>query len=181
MAFSDTLRYGQAGESAIAHWLCGRGYTVMPVYEKIFDTGKGPQLYLPNDEKLIAPDMLAFNGSNIRWIEAKHKTAFSWHRISNKWVTGIDLRHYNDYLKVASMSPWPVWLLFLHRGGQAKDSPPNSPAGLFGNPLDYLKENENHRHDNWGKSGMVYWSRDKLQLIASLEEIERSDTMAVAA
>jgi hypothetical protein len=173
MAFSDSLRYGQAGESVIAQWLRGKGYTVMPVYEKIFDTGKGPQLYLPNDEKLIAPDMLAINGKdNIRWIEAKHKTAFSWHRISNSWVTGIDLRHYHDYLKVAVLSPWPVWLLFLHRGGQAKDSPANSPAGLFGNPISYLKDNESHRSDKWA-NGMVYWSRSKLQLLAALEEIEQ--------
>ncbi len=144
----------------------------MPVYEKIFDTGKGPQLFLPKDKKLIAPDMLAFNGETTRWIEAKHKTAFSWHRISNTWVTGIDLRHYNDYLEVEDTSPWPVWLLFLHRGGQAKDSPANSPAGLFGNQLSILRENENHRHTNWGKSGMVYWSISNLRLLAALEEIE---------
>jgi len=178
MAFSNNLSYGQAGESAIAQWLRSKGYTIMPVYEKIFDTGKGPQLYLPNDEKLIAPDILAFNGKdNIRWIEAKHKTAFSWHRISNSWVTGIDLRHYTDYLKVADLSPWPVWLLFLHRGGQAKDSPAHSPAGLFGNPLAYLRQRESHRSDKWAR-GMVYWSIKNLKMIAALEEIEKANRIA---
>lgn len=86
-------------------------------------------------------------------------------------MTGIDLRHYEDYCKVDDASPWPVWLLFLHRGGQAKDSPGNSPAGLFGKPLDYLRTHENHRHENWGRSGMVYWAHESLKLLADVEEL----------
>lgn len=178
MNFDTQLRYGQAGESAIALWLRKRGFAVMPVYEKILDTGKGPQLFMP-EIKLIAPDMLAYKGGNALWIEAKHKTAFSWHRRTNRWVTGIDLRHYEDYCAVGELSPWPVWLLFLHRGGQAKDSPAGSPAGLFGNTLKNLRCCENHRHDNWGRSGMVYWAKDNLRLLATLDEFE-SDAIPVS-
>lgn len=167
--FQQSLAFGQTGESAIAMWLRKRGFAVLPVYEKILDTGKGPQLFLP-DGCLIAPDMFVFKGDNALWIEAKHKTAFSWHRITARWVTGIDLRHYEDYLRVDDSSPWPVWLLFLHRGGQAKDSPANSPSGLFGNTLAHLRHNENHRSDKWGRSGMVYWSIDNLKLLAPLSE-----------
>lgn len=172
MNFNTQLRFGQAGESVIARWFRSRGYAVMPVYEKIIDSGKGPQLFLPNDEALIAPDIFVFKTDNASWIEAKHKTAFSWHRITGRWVTGIDLRHYNDYLKVEDSTPWPVWLLFLHEGGQAKDSPSDSPRGLFGGSLAYLRKNESHRSDNWGKSGMVYWSINSLRLIATLEEVQ---------
>lgn len=171
MTFSEQLQYGQAGESAIAMWLRKNGATVLPVYEKIINTGKGPQLFTPTT-KLVAPDMLVYGFGETMWIEAKHKTAFSMHRISGRWVTGIDIRHYEDYCKVHDESPWPVWLLFLHRGGQAKDSPANSPSGLFGNNLGYLRKNENHRHDNWGRSGMVYWAIDKLRLLATLEQVE---------
>lgn len=178
MTFDSQLQYGQAGESAIALWLRKRGNTVLPVYEKIMDTGKGPQLFAP-ERKLIAPDMLSYKGTGAAWIEAKHKTAFSWHRISSKWVTGIDIRHYDDYCAVDEQSPWPVWLLFLHRGGQAKDSPANSPAGLFGNTLSKLRRCENHRHDNWGRSGMVYWAIDNLLLLASLEEVDAAAHSAV--
>lgn len=144
----------------------------MPVYEKILDTGKGPQLFM-SDGGLIAPDLFAFrpDGSKVYWVEAKHKTAFTWHRITERWVTGIDMRHYGDYCKVAESSPWPVWLMFLHEGGQAKDSPPNSPSGLFGNTLDFLKTHENHRHANWGPSGMVYWAEGSLRKLATLEEV----------
>ena len=168
-------RYGLAGESVIARWLRNRGNTVLPVYEKIIDEGKGPQLYLPGDA-VIAPDLLTFNGERALWVEAKHKTAFTWHRITGRWVTGIDLRHYDDYLRVNRETPWPVWLLFLHDGGQAKDSPPDSPSGLFGNSLGYLSEHENHRHANWGKSGMVYWALESLQLLCPVQELRMDAT-----
>lgn len=168
--FAESLKHGQAGESAIAAWLYARGYYVLPVYEKILDTEKGPQLFTP-ERSLIAPDLLTYNrAGEVRWIEAKHKSAFTWHRLTQKFVTGIDLRHYADYLAVDDESPWPVWLLFLHEGGQAKDSPP-SPDGLFGNPLSLLRECESHRHENWGKTGMVYWAIDSLRKVATLDEV----------
>ena len=168
--FSESLSFGRAGESTIATWMRRRGWSVLPVYETILDTGKGPQLFTPS-RGLIAPDMLAFRGQDARWIEAKHKTAFSWHRGTRCWCTGIDLRHYADYCEVDDESPWPVWLLFLHLGGQAKDSPPNSPAGLFGNTLEFLRTHEHHRHSNYGRSGMVYWELASLILLASLETV----------
>jgi len=157
--FDDNLETGKAGESAIAQWLIGRGYSVLPVYEKIINDGKGPQLYTWQGNT-VAPDLLALKNEKFLWFEAKHKTAFSWHRKTSRWVTGIDLRHYEEYRKVKEITKSPLWVLFLHKGGQAKDSPPNSPSGLFGNEMCVLIENENHRHGNWGKSGMVYWARE---------------------
>jgi hypothetical protein len=168
--FEKSLAFGQTAESLIAVWLRGRGYTVVPVYEKLFDTGKGPQVFTPTAE-LVAPDMLVFKGDRALWIEAKHKTAFTWHRLTGRWVTGVDLRHYENYCKVDDTTPWPVWLLFFHRGGQAKDSPADSPAGLFGNTLAYLRAHENHRHDNWGRSGMVYWAYGSLRQLATRDEL----------
>lgn len=170
MTFDKQLQYGQVGESKIANWLKSRGYSVLPVYEIEYHTGKGPRLFAPH-KKLIAPDMFVFKSQNQLWIEAKHKTAFSWHRITSRWVTGIDLRHYKDYCEIDEYSPFPVWLMFLHEGGQAKDSPPNSPAGLFGNKISILKSAENHRHENWGRSGMVYWALDKLIRLADIKDL----------
>jgi len=162
-SFEANYQRGLVGETWIAQWLRGRGATVLPVYDIEIDQGKGPRLFAP-EEEIIAPDMLVYDRYNVRWIEAKHKTAFSWHRISQKWVTGVDLRHYKDYCKVDDTSPWPVWLLFLHRGGIAKDSPGNSPSGLFGRALSYLRTNESHRSDRWAK-GMVYWAMGSLHLL----------------
>jgi len=161
MSFQDNLSYGQTGESKIANWLKSKGYNVLPVYEIEIPTGKGPRLFTPSSQ-LVAPDIFVFKADKAYWVEAKHKTAFSWHRITNRWVTGIGLRHYFDYCKIASFSPFPVRLMFLHDGGQAKDSPPNSPSGLFGNDITKLQNCENHRHEGWGKSGMVYWAVESL-------------------
>lgn len=160
--FKANLQYGQVGESRIAEWLKSRGNSIMPVYEIEKQTGKGPRLFTP-DRQLVAPDMFVFKGSDAFWIEAKHKTAFTWHRLTGRWVTGIDLRHYADYCIIDDYSPFPVWLMFLHDGGHAKDSPVDSPCGLFGNKLRYLRKNENHRHRNWGTSGMVYWAINTLR------------------
>jgi hypothetical protein len=169
------LSYGEIGESLIANWLKHKGFDVLPVYEKIIDTGKGPQLFTAYGN-FVAPDLLVFNHQKVLWIEAKHKTAFTWHRITSTWVTGIDLHHYHDYWVVYKRSPWPVFLLFLHEGGQAKDSPPDSPAGLFGERLEYLRQHEHHRHGNWGKTGMVYWSVDVLKRYASINEFYQCAT-----
>jgi len=174
VTFSDQLNIGQTAEGEIAKWFKSKGFTILPIYEKVIDTGNGPQLFLPKvvsgecfnlESSLIAPDMLIFKGEKTLWIEAKYKTAFSWHRITKKWVTGIDIRHYKDYLKVDDSTVWPVWIVFLHEDRQAKDSPSDSPRGLFGNSLSYLRINENHRHNNWGKSGMVYWAINNLKLL----------------
>lgn len=171
--FEQKYAVGKIGESLIANWFRGRGFNVLPVYEKEIKENKGPTLFLAEGGSLICPDMLVFKPGKTLWIEAKHKTAFSWHRITQRWVTGIDLRHYSDYLKVAE-GQWPVWLLFLHQDGTAKDTPEGliSPTGLFGNDIKVLKTIENHRSDKYGRSGMVYWSHDKLKQIAILSDIQ---------
>jgi len=172
--FAKQLQFGKAAEQDIALWLRGRGSSLIPVYEKIIEEGKGPQVFLPEDS-LIAPDFLEWRNGKVRWIEAKHKTAFSWHRLTNRWVTGIDLHHYLDYLRVSELTPWPVWILFLQRGGAAKDSPSESPVGLFGNDIAYLRSHENHRSMRHGKGGMVYWAIDSLRFIAPINEVTRGE------
>jgi hypothetical protein len=172
MGFRDELAFGKVGESKIANWLrYGRRFCVMPVYEIGENQYKGPQLFTPEGE-LIAPDIFCFNKERAVWVEAKHKTVFSWHRNSKRWVTGIDLHHYEHYLKSLACSRWPVWLLFYHANGLTHEHDGRSPTGLFGGDLRNLRDNENHRHENWGKCGMVYWSHDVLKRLATCEEVE---------
>lgn len=167
-------RFGKVAESAIAQYLMRRGRAILPVYEKLIDEGKGPQLFTA-EGSFVAPDLCAIGNGKIIWAEVKHKTAFTWHRITGRWTTGIDLRHYSDYQRVAEKTRLPVWIFFLHEGGAAKDSPPDSPSGLFGNELGILTQRENHRSDRWGKSGMVYWAIEAdggaLKMIAPLSEV----------
>lgn len=179
MDFNGSLTFGKLGESQIAAWIRRRGNCVLPVYEKEINEGKGPQLFLP-DSELIAPDLFVFSHDKVWWVEAKHKSVFSWNRNRGKWVTGIDLRHYNDYLRVDELTPWPVWVLFLYK----KDYDPNRPndpwpcpVGLFGRRITTLRQIESHRSPprgggtGWGNSGMVYWAHETLLQLATLEEM----------
>jgi hypothetical protein len=175
MSFIHQLNKGQIGESLIAAWFKQRGSSVLPVYHLEIDTGKGPQFYAP-DGGYVAPDMMVF--PSMIWVEAKHKTAFTWHRITGKWCTGIDLRHYQQYQEVERISCRPVWLMFLHcqdnpsASDLAAGCPPKCPSGLFGHSLDALKRCESHRSPNWGRDGMVYWRSDDFKLFATLAELE---------
>jgi hypothetical protein len=108
-------------------------------------------------------------------------------RQSSQWTTGIDLRHYGDYLHVAKQTKLPVWLLFFHRDSAPSQSdlrfgcPAECPVGLFGGELFSLVTRENHRSPHFdpsrsgvaghGRSGMVYWSVNQLRLLATKDEV----------
>jgi hypothetical protein len=177
MTFERQLATGQIGESIIARWCMSRGAVVVPIYEKEISSGKGPRVYSA-ERMYVAPDMLILpkdNGSPI-WVEAKHKSVFSWHRATDRWCTGIDLHHYLEYMRLEADKGKPVWLLFLHRSETPDDRdmpfcPARCPVGLFGAALTYLMLNENHRSHRHGNHGMVYWSHEHLRLLATLDEL----------
>ena len=172
MAFRDSLETGKVGESLIAKWLLRRGNSVLPVYEIAENQFKGPSLYSAQG-RFIAPDMAVLRGGGFIWVEAKHKSAFTWHRQTQRFVTGIDRSHYHAYIEVGKITSAQVWLFFLHRDGTAKDTPAGliSPTGLFCGEIQYLAKHINHEHDGWGRSGMVYWAAQSLRLIAPLDEV----------
>lgn len=176
--FKNRLAFGQVTESAIGRWLTGvRKAIILPAYEKEIDNGKGPRLFMADGNDLVVPDLLVWCGDGVlRWFEAKHKTHWTWHRITSRWTTGIDLRHYDDYLQVNDLLGHDVLLMFLHVSNQPhkrdrEHCPPCCPTGLFGNRLSFLRKHENHRSDKWGKSGMVYWNSESLIKYAPLELI----------
>lgn len=176
--FKEKLAMGQAGESKIARYLRRKGNSVLPVYEKEIDTGKGPMLFIP-DGSLVAPDMLVIpQGARIEWVEAKHKSVFSWYRKGEYWCTGIDIHHFEQYQQVQNVSDRRIWLYFLHERSTpsaadlAHGCPAECPTGLFAGSLAYLSRNESHRSPNHGKGGMVYWAFSVLQVVEYLEDME---------
>lgn len=180
---SGELAIGKIGESQIAQWLRSEGWHVLPVYEKEVDDGKGPRLFLPGSNELVAPDMLVFRGEKGAWVEAKHKSVFSWHRATNQWVTGIDKRHYEHYLEVQQISPWNVWLMFLHRDAEPAKLdrkhlgvPKRCPTGLFTCCIDAPINHEAPPQPDgsgWGSTGMVYWGYRQLYQLARMEDVLR--------
>lgn len=174
--FQQSLAKGRVGESIISKWLQSRGNMVFPAYEIEVSRGKGPQLFSASGD-LVLPDLLAFKGKRIQWVEAKHKSCFTWHRISGRWTTGIDLRHYGEYQEVAARTGLPVWLMFWHPKPLPDERdikhgcPRECPVGLFGNDIEILARCENHRSDKWGNSGMVYWAHQDLRMILTVDEM----------
>jgi len=187
--FEQLLKWGQVGETAIACWIRQQGYSVLPAYDIPLDTGKGPRLYTSFASaysQLVAPDLLAMSGEKIQWVEAKRKTRFTWRRIpTGRWQTGIDLRHYHQYLKVKEETHIPLWIMFLHMSSEPSASdlahgcPPSCPTGLFGNEITYLEENKSHEDSytsSYGRSyPMVYWDIKHLmprnRPLATLEDV----------
>lgn len=185
--FERMLERGQLGESAISRWLQSRGSMVFPAYQIEHATGKGPQLFSASGD-CVLPDLLTFKGGSIVWVEAKHKSCFTWHRRSGKWTTGIDLRHYEEYIEVAARTALPVWLMFLHPKAQpdardiAHGCPRTCQTGLFAGEIFALKDCESHRAEAYdptrpgaighGRSGMVYWTVDVLKRIAAAEDLQ---------
>jgi hypothetical protein len=180
-SFRQQLAFGKVAEGAIARWLMGRGHSILPVYEKEVGDGtyKGPQLYRMR-ESFAAPDLLVFsNASEILWVEAKRKSVFTWWRKGRVWETGIDLRHYRDYLAIRDRIGIRMLLMFLHECSEPSPIdrpflPPGStcPTGLFAGEIGELSANESHRDPRHGRSGMVYWAHETLVQLATLEQIE---------
>ena len=187
--FREKLGIGQAGESAIGRWLRRRGFSIVPAYEKIIDTGKGPRLFTP-DQQLVSPDMLAFKPREknvIRWVEAKQKTVWDHYRkgaaqtgIDPYWVTGIDRRHWDDYLKISKGYAYSIWLLFLHTDTESSKKPYDPwpcPTGLFGMDLRYLAKHIDHscpptgQPGGYGPTGMVYWHIGSLWMLDTLDNV----------
>lgn len=182
MSFRESLAFGRVGEQQVAAWLVERqGRTVLPVGDKHAMPYRGPRITGPEREE-ISPDILVVHEGELSWIEVKRKTRFSWHGISLAWVTGIDIEVYEQYQAVQERFSWPVWLLFLqeqstpsHEDLNSRGCPESCPTGLFGGVLSELSKHENHRSDQYGRSGMVYWEHETLMQLASLEDVRAAE------
>lgn len=148
--FVELLEYGQEAEMTFREVFQSNGYSVLPVYEKVANDFKGPRITMPVGE-LVAPDLFIFgNGEEPRWVEIKMKDSATWHYNGQKWCVGIDVRLFDDYVKIDAQTPFRVWILFLLNGGVSKNDPQEekSPEGFFGAPIRHLKDRESHRpHD----------------------------------
>jgi len=177
--FDEMLPFGQMGESLIAKYLRKLGYIILPAYEKEIDNGKGPRIFLPYGypvKELITPDMLARREKRTLWVEAKHKSAATFYRKKQRWQTGIDKRHWFDYLQVEKVTGWPVQVVFLQRLSIITNAPPNvepCPTGLYTCRITCTISDEGYYIDRLSgrRYEMVYWAVKDLRKIASLEEV----------
>lgn len=162
---------GKDGKSYPARRTFVSGISLLPVQTS------SPAPHVANnagDNEWYTPEPYIKAAREVMWVEAKHKTAFTWHRITESWQTGINASHWADYQKVAEATPFiPLWLLFLQRPGVAKDTPEGMrcPHGLYGQNAEVLATCVDHFSDRWGTCGMVYWREESLRLLTSYEDV----------
>lgn len=171
MTFAEALKIGQTGESIISKWIQRKGFSVMPVYEESYNKYKGPMVFTTSGG-LVAPDMFVFNDKRAFWIEAKNKSAFSWYRKKERWTTGIDTRHFNDYVSIAESSSIPILLTFIQHNGIAKGDEVQGPTGLYWHTVRWLKTHMSHTHDS---PPMIYWAEKTLKFVCTLEQLMETD------
>ena len=170
--FRAQLAAGLKGEDLVKAWLRHDGHLVVSDFGAM-KPYLGPRVYGPSD-MIIQPDLLAIKEEDTPpkfWVEVKSKSVFSWHRITAKWTTGVDVSKYDQYLEIINQTGWDVLIVFLHfdeRSARYGDAPWPCPTGLFWQWLDKLETQENHR---WGN--MVYWAHDTLNNDASIEGLIR--------
>lgn len=166
--FNEQLAYGREAEFAVHRWLMQeRGWYIMPVYDMGIED-KSPRFFGAHNH-LVLPDIFASRDGEVRWVEIKHKTYFSWYRIGGYWVTGIGQRHYEHYQQVQVTTGIPVWLMFLHDRTDSHEG--KCPVGLFAQTLTHLVTCESHHGKSRGAS-MVYWQYENLKQLATLKQIE---------
>jgi hypothetical protein len=147
--FLESLKMGTACEAAVRRLLEQRGWKTWDTAAAVErggygiihaggrrirldrPAGKGPRL-LMQGAQLIAPDILAERGDDMRWIEVKRKQlGVQWNRTHRAWVTGIDAHCFDHYQRVQACTGWAVWLVIWH----APSLKPGGPQGWTANSL----------------------------------------------
>lgn len=111
----DTAKFqwGEVFERALSDYVKRMDWAVLPVYNYRGDEEKAPALErLAGD--VILPDLHVMKNGCSPWVEAKRKTRADWTHITQRFETGINLRHYQHYKLVKQISGDPVLIVFGH-------------------------------------------------------------------
>ena len=117
-----TTQMGKSGEKYIISTLKNAGYHFFKCTDAIDSDArseweKAPKLHGPTNS-YVFPDLQVFKNREINLVEIKTKTKPTYYRKREKNQHGIDLRHYNSYLKVKDITGLPVWLIVYEKSSQ---------------------------------------------------------------
>lgn len=154
-SFKDFLKFGEDGEKEVAIQLIEKGINIMPLYQ-FTNKDKTPVLLTKNTQ-IIAPDLICYYKNKSFFVEVKTK---------NKWVvsknyieTGLDYKHYLEYLKIKETTGLPVYLFFNHIN--------EKPNGIF-----YVEISKNNRYwDGTIPNGIKYYTEMIFYKFDVLKEI----------
>lgn len=112
-AFHAKLAAAQQWEAAFAAWLIAeRGCHVLAATEYSKRGTHAPCLL--GNPALIAPDLLVGQNGTSAWFEIKKKDRADWHRNSQRFVTGLPLRLWEQYAGVQAATGLDVNVIFIH-------------------------------------------------------------------
>lgn len=160
---SDKWKKGHTGELIIAKILQEGGWYVIPSYDYTGeDDNKAPRLQGIH-EQFVIPDLdIAKDGCRL-WAEVKTKASASFTRITQRYEHGIPMRHYRHYLKVQEITGCDVWLYVYEEDTRT----------ILRGSIDYLSQfKREYNGDKMSRGGMVFFPRDKFELVMEPEPDE---------
>lgn len=114
---ADSAReFGHKGEQVVIRLLKRLGFSILPAGAldgSPFRPGGAPMLS-GMEEAVIAPDLIAVEKGATRTVEVKTKSTSDFYGIGKCQVTGLALRHWDNYLAFEAKSGLPGWIVFLH-------------------------------------------------------------------
>jgi len=163
-AFAKKIEVARQFEKALAAWFQTRfGAYILPTYDYSGLQEDKPPKLLAESESLVIPDLLICRRGKTTWVECKWKSSTALHRNTNTPTTGINLRHWEHYLRVRRVSGCDVVVMFIHIAEQE----------MRGDTIETLRANEHHRYDGgkMGRDGMIFWDWGKLRRWCTLAEV----------
>lgn len=165
-AFRMRLDAAREWERALATWLAGRGWYILPTYDYGGEgEDKAPKLMAPvGKNAIVLPDLLCFRAGREQWCECKWKACADTYRRGGYRVTGISLRLLREYERVEKATQAEVVLAFLHDREQE----------IRGATLARLKACYSHTYSGpmMSRGGMIFWRYDKIPRWGSLARLQ---------
>jgi len=108
--WDDLFKRGLKGEKLVREWLKLRGFYVLPA--SLIDNGGAPALegYL---KKVIASDHLVAGRGRTFWAEVKTYQRAAFYQKYQRWVHGIPIRLWQQYLEAERITGIPGYLYIL--------------------------------------------------------------------
>lgn len=121
--------WGEWGEGQVRRWFQEQGWFVIPT--SAIENGGAPKL-IGLLAAHVLPDLQTARAGEMRWVEVKTKTAPVLYQITRTWRHGIDLRLWDEYLKVQAETGLPGDLAIVQvRPGPAAEPNPTLLVASF--------------------------------------------------
>jgi hypothetical protein len=113
MLNSENFKFARRVEEWVAIMLAASGYRVLEAAK--LDRDGAPMMHaIESRRSLILPDIMAARGGSMHWVEVKQKDSATLHRKTMVLETGVDLAHWQNYVRVEAETGAPLTIVFYH-------------------------------------------------------------------